>query len=88
METPNTDEHLNRLTNEFVALANKMKDQGSDIHIISAALMSSSAVYATYTTSGNAGYLHESGIDKVADAYKKTLAFIQTVKKAEVEQNK
>jgi len=88
METPNTDEHLIRLTNEFVALANKMKDEGSDIHIISAALMSSSAIYATYVTSGNEGYLHESGIDKVADIYKQNLVLIQKVKKDETEQKK
>lgn len=88
METPNSNEHLTRLTNELIALANKMKDEGSDIHIISAALMSSSAIYATYTTSGNEGYLHESGINKVADTYKKTLTSIQQIKKDEVEQKK
>lgn len=84
----NTQEHHNKLTNQFVALANKMKDDGDDIQIISAALMASSAIYATYATSGNEGYLHQSGIDKVSNAYKENLTFIQQVKKAEQEQKK
>jgi len=82
----NTREHHNKLTNQFVALANKMKDDGDDINLISAALMASSAIYATYITSGNEGYLQQSGIDKVANTYKENLAFIQEVKKVEQEE--
>ena len=81
----NTREHHHQLTNQFVALANKMKDDGDDINIISAALMASSAIYVTYVASGNEGYLQQSGIDKVANAYKENLTFIQEVKKTEQE---
>jgi hypothetical protein len=73
-----------QLVNEFVALANGMKDQGHDIKLVSAAMMAGSAIYATYSTSGNEGYLHDSGIDKVTDIYKKHLAYVQHAKKVEL----
>lgn len=73
-----------QLMNQFVDLANSMKDEGHDINLISAALMASSALYATYSSSGNEGYLHESGIDKVAEIYKKHLAYVQQAKKTEL----
>ncbi|MCV6613927.1 MAG: DUF3144 domain-containing protein [Cellvibrionaceae bacterium] len=76
-----------RYTNQFIELANKLKDEGGEIEIISAALMSASGIYATYTTSGNEGYLHPSGIDKVTQVYKNNLTFIQNLKKAQVEQD-
>lgn len=85
MDNEQTLETHNKLTNEFVALANSMKDQGHDIKLISAALMASSAIYATYSTSGNEGYLHDSGIDKVADIYKKHLAYVQLAKKTDLD---
>ncbi|WP_299774017.1 DUF3144 domain-containing protein [uncultured Pseudoteredinibacter sp.] len=72
-------------TSQFIELANKLKDDGGDVQIISAALMSASGVYATYTTSGNEGYLHESGIEKVTQVYKNNLTFIQNLKKAQAE---
>lgn len=72
-----------KFTSEFVELANKLKDDGGDIQVISAALMSASGIYATYTTSGNEGYLHESGIDKVTQVYKNNLTFIQNLKKSQ-----
>ncbi len=73
-------------TAEFIELANKLKDNGGDIEVISAALMSASGIYATYTTSGNEGYLHESGIDKVVEVYKNNLNYIQNLKKAQAEE--
>ncbi len=73
-----------QLMNKFVDLANTLKDEGNDINLISAAMMASSALYATYSTSGNEGYLHDSGIEKVGDIYKKHLAYVQQAKKAEL----
>ncbi len=72
-----------KFTSEFVELANKLKDDGGDIQVISAALMSASGIYATYTTSGNEGFLHESGIEKVTQVYKNNLTFIQNLKKSQ-----
>lgn len=74
-----------KYTSKFIELANNLKDEGGEIQVISAALMSASGIYATYTTSGNEGYLHESGIDKVVEVYKNNLTFIQNMKKAEAE---
>jgi len=88
MAEKNTLKHHSELTNQFIALANKMKDDGDETAIISAALMASSAIYATYATAGNDGYLQPAGIDKVTDVYKKHLAYTQQFKKAEAEQKK
>ncbi|MBB6521177.1 DUF3144 domain-containing protein [Pseudoteredinibacter isoporae] len=74
-----------KYTSAFIKLANDLKDEGGEIQVISAALMSASGIYATYTTSGNEGYLHQSGIDKVTEVYKNNLTFIQSMKKAEAE---
>lgn len=65
----------------FIALANAMKDEGIGTDVISWALMTASGVHATYSVAGNEGGLTESGIDKVADAYRKNLANIQVLKK-------
>ncbi|MFN2329368.1 MAG: DUF3144 domain-containing protein [Chromatocurvus sp.] len=65
----------------FIALANSMKDEGIGTDVISWALMTASGVHATYSVAGNEGGLTESGIDKVADAYRKNLANIQALKK-------
>ena len=73
-----------QLLNKFIALANEMKDEGYDIKLVSAAMMAGSAVYATYSTSGNEGYLHASGIDKVGEIYKKHLTLVQDAKKTEL----
>jgi len=75
-------------TSEFIAVANKLKEAGGDIEVISAALMSASGIYATYSTSGNEGFLHDAGIEKVTEVYKKNLAYIQEIKKSQVEDAK
>ena len=45
--------------------------------------MSASAVYASYSVAGNKGGLTESGVDKVAEAYRQNLARIQELKRRE-----
>ena len=72
--------------NRFIALANEMKDDGVDIHVVSASLMTASGLYASYVAGGNQGGLTDSGVQKVAAAYKKELARIQEIKRREVEQ--
>jgi len=60
-------------TNKFIELANEFKGEQIDITLISGALMTASAVYATYVASGNSGTLEASGVDKVLAIYRRTL---------------
>ncbi|WP_439101052.1 DUF3144 domain-containing protein [Congregibacter sp.] len=68
----------------FVELANAMKDEGVPVNVVSWSLMSASGIYATYSVAGNKGGLNQSGVDKVADTFKKNLANIQALKKEQV----
>ena len=67
--------------NRFIELANAMKDEDIDIKTISAGLMSASCVYATFVLGGNDGGLTESGVEKVAEVYKRELERVQKIKK-------
>ena len=67
----------------FIDLANTLKDEGVDINIVSAGLMTASALYTSYLAGGNAGGLSDSGLDKVSAAYKRELERIQQIKKQE-----
>lgn len=76
----------NQAMGEFIQLANTMvNDKGFDMKLVSAALMAASGVYATFTAAGNQGFLAPSGVDRVADIYKKNLSYIQDRKKEELE---
>ena len=77
-------ENLQQCTTRFINLANKLKDDGQDTKLISAAMMAASGVYATYTVAGNSGALAPSGVDKVVDAYRRNLMHIQERKKETV----
>lgn len=79
----NDQERHQQCTQRFIDLANEMKDEEIDIRLISAALMSASGIYATYTAAGNAGALEPTGVDKVVAAYRQTLEHIQRRKKDE-----
>lgn len=78
-------ENHNQCTHKFVELANKLKDQGHEPQLVSAALMAASGIYATFITAGNAGGLQPSGVDKVVMMYRRNLEHIQERKKAERE---
>lgn len=80
----NAEKHQEYL-NAFIDLANKLKDDGGEPVIISAALMSASSVYTTYVHAGNEGYLQDSGITKVLNAYEKHLYQVQAYKQAEAQ---
>lgn len=69
--------------NRFIDLANTIKDEGVGTHVISAAMMSASAVYATYVAAGNEGGLTESGMDKIVEAYRHQMQQVQAAKKVE-----
>jgi len=75
----------NQATHRFIDLANKMKEEGQDIQLISAALMSASGVYVTYAAAGNNGVLQPSGLEKVMDLYRRNLEHIQLRKREELE---
>lgn len=76
------DESMRR----FIALANELNDDGVPSNIVSWALMTASGIYATYSVAGNEGGLTDAGVEKVADAYRKNLANIQSVKKSGLQQ--
>ncbi|MCB1675280.1 MAG: DUF3144 domain-containing protein [Halioglobus sp.] len=71
----------------FIELANSMKDEGVDRRVVSAGLMTASAVYATYVFAGNDGMLAPAGVDKVAAAYKQQLEHTQRAKKERKERS-
>lgn len=70
----------------FIDLANTMKNEGVPTRVISAALMTASGVYATYTVAGNNGGLNPSGVDKVTQAYKENLQRIQQAKREQAQE--
>ncbi len=70
----------------FIDMANTMKNEGVAPRVVSAALMTASGVYATYTVTGNSGGLNESGITKVTDAYRQVLQNIQQARRVEQQQ--
>lgn len=77
----NTAQQHDTCMRRFIALANEMRDSGVEPNVVSWALMTASGIYSTYSVAGNDGGLTESGIDRVADAYKRNLATIQEAKK-------
>ncbi len=54
-------------------------------NIHSAALMSAAAVYTTYVHAGNEGYLQESGVTKVVNAFEKHIRQVQAYKQAQAQ---
>ena len=74
---------LHQVLSRFITLANEIKDEGKEPEMVSAAMMSASAIYATYTVAGNAGGLNESGVDKVVAKYRECLDHIQELKRKE-----
>ena len=74
------------IMNRFIALANDIKNEGAGTHVISAGMMTASAVYANYVAVGNDGGLTESGVDKIVDAYRHQMEQVQTWKKAQVDE--
>jgi len=78
--TEKSMQEYNVLYGRFLALANEMKDEGTDLQAVNAALMSASCIYATYTAAGNDGGLTSSGVDRVVSVYKANLENVQKLK--------
>lgn len=83
MTDTDQDQHLSAM-NQFIELANTLQKSGIPTHVVSWAMMTGSAVYATYSVAGNAGGLNPSGVDKVVNAYRDCLMQVQDARKAEV----
>jgi len=83
----NTSENHSRCTKRFIDLANQLKEEGMPIELVSAALMSASGIYATYTVAGNEGGLEQSGVDKVVSTYRSNLENIQRIKREQYGQS-
>ena len=69
------------LVEQFVKLANEMKDAGKPVSMINMALMSASATYGSYVAAGNEGYLKPSGVDKLVAAYHAEATRVQEIKR-------
>ncbi len=80
-------QQYNELSDRFIALANEMNNEGKDLQMINAGLMSASGVYATYVAAGNEGGLTDSGVEQVTAIYKANLESIQKFKQS-VSENK
>ena len=65
---------------QFIDLANEMKNEGASIQAVSTALMRACAVYSTYVVTGNDGALKPSGIEKIQELFGEELAAIQEAK--------
>ncbi len=84
MSESDSENHL-QCMERFIELANTMKNDGVPTRVVSAALMTASGVYATYSVAGNSGGLNPSGVEKVAAAYKQNLENIQRAKREEAQ---
>ena len=71
--------------NEFIALANAMKDKGVSLQMVSSSLMTASALYATYTVAGNDGALKTTGIEKLTELFGSELENVHKAKIAQAE---
>jgi len=78
-------EQHKQATNQFIDLANELKNKDMDPALVSGALMTASAIYATYVAAGNQGALEPSGADKVVELYRRTLEHFQEVKRQGLE---
>ncbi len=86
--TNSENQHHQVCLNRFIELANQMKDEGVATEVVSAAMMSASAVYATYVVTGNTGGLTESGVEKLVAGYKQHVQRVQEIRKAEDEKRR
>ena len=82
MTADNPENHQN-CTTKFVELANSMTEEGMSKELVSAALMSASCIYATYSVAGNEGGLNSSGVKKVVATYATNLKAVQALKREE-----
>jgi hypothetical protein len=73
-------------TNKFIELANELKNEDIDVHLVNGSLMTASGIFATFVAAGNLGALEPSGVEKVVGLYRRTLEHHQASKKGKVPQ--
>ncbi len=79
----NSDEELlQQCMQRFIELANSMKEEGLETRVVSAGLMTASAVYATYVFAGNKGRLNAAGVDRLTGGFREQLQRVQEARKA------
>jgi hypothetical protein len=74
-------------TNKFIELANQLRHEEIDSTLVSGALMTASAIYATFVATGNDGALEPSGVDKVTELYRRTLEHHQDLRRSQILSN-
>lgn len=87
MEKTDQERHA-ECANRIIDLANTLKNEGNSTAVVSAALMSASGIYATFTAVGNRGGLTDSGVDKVVEAYRQQLEHVQRARREEDEERR
>lgn len=65
---------------QFIDLANSMKDEGASIEAVSSALMRACAIYSTYVVTGNDGALEKSGVEKLQTIFGEQVTIVQQAK--------
>ena len=79
MTAPSTQQEA---IQQFIDLANDMKNKGLTKEAVSTALMRACAVYSTYVVTGNDGALRSSGIEKIQKLFGLELETVQQAKVA------
>lgn len=82
----NEREQHHKAINDFIGFANKMKDDGVSIKVVSSAMLTACAVYSSYSVAGNEGALTDSGIEKMAKAFSEKLAQVRDARRSEADQ--
>lgn len=67
---------------QFIDVANEMKDDGVSKEAVSTALMRACALYSTYVVTGNDGALRDSGVEKLQQLFGEELQAVQAAKMA------
>ena len=65
---------------QFIDVANEMKDDGVSKEAVSTALMRACALYSTYVVTGNDGALRDSGVEKLQQLFGEELQAVQAAK--------
>ena len=71
--------------NRFIDLANEMNNGGLSIQLVSSALMTSCALFATFSVTGNDGALRSSGVEKITNIFSEELKAVQRAKIAQAQ---
>ena len=67
---------------QFIDVANEMKNEGVSKEAVSTALMRACALYSTYVVTGNDGALKKTGVEKLQQLFGEELHAVQAAKMA------